>query len=248
MNEGPGLDLGRPRDLSELLSDAFRVLRDHPGTFILMAAAVVVPVHLVVSGIGLEQITAPYDDKPGTAETVIPTVVSFFVVAPLITATVIHALSEVAAGERPRPGPAIQAGLDAFTPLFLAILIAAAGIALGLAALILPGIYLLVRWFFVPQTVVVEGKRGFDALARSGKLVEGSWWRAFGVVLVAQVIAAVPAILIIEPMRAVAESADREVVRLIGTMAIECLTTPFVALVATFLYYDMRARREGRYA
>ncbi len=48
---------------------------------------------------------------------------------------------------------------------------------------------------------MIEGKRGLDALARSGKLVEGFWWRTFGVVVVSQVIAAVPTLLIIEPMR-----------------------------------------------
>lgn len=243
MNGGPGLDLGRPRDVGALLGDALSVYARNFGVLLAIAAAVVVPVQLVVSGIGLEELSAPYRQHPKTAETLIPTVVSFFVIAPLITATAIHVLSSVAAGERPRAGPSLQAGLDAFTPLFLAILLAGAGIALGLLALFLPGVYLAVRWYFVPQTVVVEGARGMQALERSGALVQGVWLRTFGLVLLANVVAAIPGIVILEPLAAAAEAVDRQVISLAGSMAVETLTTPFVALVSTLLYYDLRARR-----
>ena len=39
---------------------------------------------------------------------------------PLVTAAMIHALTALAGGERPRPGAALQAALDAFTPLLAA--------------------------------------------------------------------------------------------------------------------------------
>ena len=65
---GPGdLVLDRPRDLNTLLRDALTVLARHLGTFIALSAVVVVPVHLIVSGVGLEQITADYDRSPGVA-------------------------------------------------------------------------------------------------------------------------------------------------------------------------------------
>ena len=107
-------------------------------------------------------------------------------IAPLIAAAVIQLLRTVAHGERPSATQCLQDSLDVFAPLFLAVLMTAAGVAVGLAALILPGIYLLIRWFFVAQCVVIEDKRGFDALARSGQLVRGNWWRVFGIVLVTQ--------------------------------------------------------------
>ena len=124
---GVGLDLARTRDLGTLLSDSFRVMRDHPGAILTIAAAIVVPVHLVVSGIGLERLTSPYWDDPGRAEQLIPTVVSFFVIAPLVAAATIHMLQAVADGGRPRAAAYLQGGLDAFAPLFLAVLISAAG-------------------------------------------------------------------------------------------------------------------------
>lgn len=245
MIEGQGgLDLARTRDLGTLLSDSLRVMRDHPAAILTIAAAIVVPVHLIVSGIGLERLTSPYWDDPGRAEQLIPTVVSFFVIAPLVAAATIHLLRAVADRQEPRASTCLQAGLDVFAPLFLAILIAAAGIAVGLAAFVVPGLYLLVRWLFVAQCVVIEDMRGFDALARSGQLVRDNWWRSFGIVLVTQLIAAIPAILVSVPLAAAAESADRELPRLAGDMLVDMVTVPFVAIVTTLLYYDLRARRE----
>jgi hypothetical protein len=242
--EGRGLELARERDLSALLSDTVGVMRDHPGPLLLLAAAIVVPVELIVSGIGLERLTADYRPHPGRAEQLIPTILGFFVIAPLIGAAVIQLLREVSTGQRPGTARCLQAGLDAFAPLFLAVVIMAAGVAIGLAALLLPGIYLLVRWFFVTQTVVIEDKRGFDALGRSGDLVRDSWWRVFGIVIVSQLVAAVPAILISLPMEALAKSADREVFGLAGDILASVVTAPFVAILTTLLFYDLRARRE----
>jgi len=166
---------------------------------------------------------------------------SFLLVAPLVTAGTIHALGSVAAGERPRPGASILTALEAFTPLLAAVLLSSAGVALGLV-LILPGIYLAVRWVFVPQTVMLDGARGTEALRRSWRLVEGSWWRSFGVVLLANVAVAVPTLLLIVPFEALGQAADRQVVSLAGTIVADIVTAPFVALVITLLFHDLRAR------
>ncbi len=60
MTPGPGLDLGRPRDVGDLFRDSLRLYARHFGLFLLLAGAVVAPVQLVVSGIGLEELTSAY--------------------------------------------------------------------------------------------------------------------------------------------------------------------------------------------
>lgn len=237
------LELARPRDISTLFGDALGVYVRNAGTFLALSAAVVVPVHLIVEGVGMEQLTAGFDDSPSAAEAIIPTLVSFLVVAPLINAICIHALHAVGGGERPRARRALSAGLEDFAPIFFAVVLAGLGIALGLVLLILPGIYLAVRWYFVPQTVVVEGARRTAALDRSGELVRGMWWRTFGLILLANLAAFLPGVLLITPFDAIADSNDRAVWSLVGTMATETITAPFVALFSTLLYYDLRARK-----
>jgi hypothetical protein len=239
------IQLQRPRDITALFGDSLRVFFRHAFVFIALSAAVIVPVHLVVLGIGLEQFTADYDETPSIAEAAVPTAVGFLVVVPLITAICIHALSAVAQGGRPSAGQSFVAGFEAFTPLFFAILLAAVGIALGLLALIVPGIYLAVRWFFVPQAVVLEGARGTDALARSSAVVQGFWWRTFGLVIVVNLAAALPGVVLSAPFSALASATDRAVWSMVGTICAESVTTPFLALFATLLYYDLRARRAG---
>ena len=161
------LKLRQQRDVGALFRDAFAVFGRHALLFILLSAAVVVPAELIVEGIGLEMLTSSYDSSPSVAETVIPTIVEFLVVTPIIAAICIYALHQIAGGERPSAGQVLVAGFEAFTPLFAAVALAAAGIALGFVALIVPGVYLAVRWYFVPQTVVIEGARGPQALTRS---------------------------------------------------------------------------------
>ena len=236
------LRLAQPRDITALFRDSLQVYFRHAGLFILLSAAVVVPVDLVVEGIGLEMLTGRYDSSPTIAETAVPTVVRFLVVVPIITAICIYALRSIETGERPSAGRTLVSGFEQFTPLFFAVLIAAVGIAAGFVLLIIPGIYLLVKLFFVPQTVVIEGARGLEALRSSSDMVRGFWWRTFGLVVVSNLAAALPALLITAPFTGIADNTGDAVWALAGTICAESIMTPFVALFSIFLYYDLRAR------
>jgi len=237
------LALRRRRDVGELFRESLAVFGRHWLLFISLSAVVVVPAELIVEGVGMEMLTSDYDSSPALADVVIPTIVEFLVVTPIIAAICIYALHHIAAGERPSAGQVLVAGFEAFTPLFAAVALAAAGIALGFLALIVPGVYLAVRWYFVPQAVVIEGARGPQALARSGLAVTGFWWRVFGLVLLANVAVAIPGFILLTPFTAIAESTDRAVWSLVGSAVTTSVTTPFVALYSTLLYYDLLARR-----
>ena len=95
MNGASRLALDQPRDIATLFRDALSVYGAHFLTFLAIGAVIVVPVQVIVSGIGLDQLSAPYDKSPAQAEAIIPTAVNFLVVAPLITAICIHALGSV---------------------------------------------------------------------------------------------------------------------------------------------------------
>ncbi len=65
MTEGPRLDLLRPRDTGGLFRDAWSAYVRNIGSFVALGAAVVVPVELAVTGIGLGQLHGGYP-KAGT--------------------------------------------------------------------------------------------------------------------------------------------------------------------------------------
>ena len=245
MSAPAGLELERPRDLGSLLSTGFSTYFAHFGTFIAIAAAVVVPVHLIVFGVGLEQLWSDYDSSPPIGETALTAGVTYLIITPLITAMAVHALQALGARRNPSAREAITGGLEMFTPVFLAVMLAALGVAVGLLLLILPGIYLAIRWYFVPQAVILERARGAQALERSAVLVKGSWWRVFAIGLVASLIAAAAVSALAIPAALLAEAADRAVIALLISLLTDSLTAPFVAIVGTLLYFDLRARRAG---
>jgi hypothetical protein len=242
------LDLRRPRDVGDLFRDALAVFTGHAGLFILLSSAVAIPAGLIVEGVGQDMLTSSYDSSPTLTDQVVPALVGVLVVNPIVTAICIYALREIAAGQRPPAGPVFVAGFEAFTPLFAAVLLYAAGVVLGFLALVVPGIYLAVRWYFVPQAVVIEGARGTGALSRSGQLVQGRWWRTLGLVALANLAVVIPGLVILAPFTAIADSADRAVWELVGSVVATSVTTPFIALYSTLLYYDLVARAGSPYA
>jgi hypothetical protein len=238
------IELERPRDAGALLRDAFSVYRRHFWTFLAIGAIVVVPSELIVSGVGLDQLSGRYDATPSFAEAAIPGAVAYLVVAPLVSAICVFALRSVASGDSPRAREAVVKGFEMFTPLFFAVLLAALGIALGLL-LIVPGIYLFVRWYFVPQVVVVENQQAAAALRGSSRLVQGAWWRTLGLIALVNVAALLAALVIGSPFTAAADSSDRAAWSLIGQILAGVITQPFAALYSTLLYFDLRQRKRG---
>lgn len=241
------IELERPRDVGALLRDSLSVYLRHFWTFLALGALVVLPSELIVSGVGLEQLTSRYDPSPPFAEAAIPAVVSYLVVAPLITAICVYALRSVAAGGSPGAREAIVKGFESFTPIFFAVLLAALGIVLGLL-LIVPGIYLFVRWYFVPQAVVLERARDAGALRASGRLVDGAWWRTFGLVVLVNLVALLAGVLLAAPFAAAADATDRAAWSLVGQIMAATVTQPFAALFSTLLYFDLRERKRAAHA
>jgi hypothetical protein len=238
------IELDRPRDVGGLLRDALVVYVRHFGTFLALGALVVVPSELIVGGIGVEQLSSGYDSSPSFAEAAIPSAVSYLVVAPLITAICIYALQSVAGGGSARAREAVVKGFESFSPIFFAVLLAALGTLVG-AILIIPGIYLFVRWYFVPQSVVLEGTHGPEALRASGRVVEGGWWRTFALILLVNLVALLIVFVVASPFAAAAENSDRAVWALIGQIVAATITQPFGALFSTLLWYDLRARKRA---
>ena len=75
-------------------------------------------------------------------------------------------------------------GFDFFVPLLLYSLIAGIFIALGLLALIVPGIYLAVAYTFAPLFIVFGKMEFWDGMEFSRKLITRNWWSLFGFVLI----------------------------------------------------------------
>lgn len=239
MSSPGALDLGRRRDLSALLRTALALYRARMGTVLLVTAAIVVPVDLII-GVGLNQITSRYQAHPRSSVGAIEVLASLFVLSPLVNAILAQLLLDLGDGRAPDPRGLIQRGLDVFAPALLAVALYWAAVFAGLL-LIFPAVYFYVVWYLATQAVVIEGRRGFGALQRSGELVSGHWFRVLAVVVVINLVGALPAVGLAAAIDAAARAANAQVITLAGAMIVQVLLLSFLALASGLLFFDLRA-------
>ena len=129
---------------------------------------------------------------------------------------------------------------------------AAVGVPGGFAALVL-GIWFSTMLSLVAPVIVLEAARPGRALARSWQLVRRSFWRVFGILLLAGLIVVIAGGILRIPFSVLdAVWASKgglniggTIIGVIGTIAAGTVTRPITAGVTVLLYVDMRMRKEG---
>ena len=122
----------------------------------------------------------------------------------------------------------------------------------GLLLGFLPAIYYLVRWATAPAAVVLENAGPAEALGRATRLVKNRWWPVFGVLAIAYIIQIVLTFIVGIVFGLVLAAAGFDDFSA-STLALESfvglligvVVQPFLPLVITVLYFDLRVRKEG---
>jgi hypothetical protein len=140
------------------------------------------------------------------------------------------------------------------------VLLAVAGGGLGAVLLIVAGalaavalcFWIAIRLLFAPPTVLLERSGVLASMGRSWRLVKGSWWRCFGVWLLAQLLGSVLSGVLQLPLLILAGVVDSEstkalviVLTILASVIARTLVAPFSAAILALLYIDLRMRREG---
>lgn len=139
-------------------------------------------------------------------------------------------IGELYSRTRPHLGPLIIAGL-----------LAGVGIAIGLVLLIAPGLYLLTLWALIVPAIVLESRGAGDSFGRSAALTEGHRWAVLGVALITVIASAVIGNILVEVFVAVLPDF---VGVWLGSLVAHCVTTPFLALAWTIMYFELRGAAE----
>ena len=79
-------------------------------------------------------------------------------------------------------------GLKRLWSVILVSLLVGLIVAVGFVLLVIPGIIFLVFLSMSIPVLIVEGRRGTEAMGRSWNLVKGPFWHALGVIVVAALI------------------------------------------------------------
>jgi hypothetical protein len=237
-----------PRRIGEILATAFQLYRRHWRTLMAIAAVVVVPLTLLQYGVGhWFRTNGQQLQDPAEVST------SFWAVAgaSLLAALVGLLLYQVLTGAITRNIAAEVAGQDLdleqsyrfgfarLGPVLVVSILVGLATLLGLIVFIIPGIYIGVRLAVSTQALVVEDKRGTEAMRRSWDLVGGHWWHAAFTLLVAALITGVVNGVITAPF-----GAGAWFLQGIAAAVATTVTLPYGALVGVLLYLDLRARKE----
>ena len=232
------LDLDQPRTLGELISLTFTLFGRHLAVFLSLTLLVVAPIELLVDGVWGGFLADRGARSGPVAAAIVSALASIVVIPPLVTALHVVVVQGLARGEEPAVGSALSAAAARLLPAIGAVTVYALGVAVGLVILIVPGIYLAVRWYFAAQAAVVDGLAPASALERSGKLVDGTWWRVFGVLLLFSLITGTFGAV----GRALIDRIDSGALFITAWIVLQTVTLSLGAIFGTLLFFDLRAR------
>ncbi|MHA4777195.1 DUF7544 domain-containing protein [Streptomyces sp. MSC1_001] len=132
----------------------------------------------------------------------------------------------------------------------------------GLGALVAAA-WLMIRFSLASPALMLERRGVIPSLKRSAKLVQGAWWRIFGITLLTQLLIFVFAMIIAIPFTMIGIAADGDgfsgllsgeattfgwpflIITGIGSVITSAITYPISAGVTVLLYVDQRIRREA---
>jgi hypothetical protein len=246
--QGGGLAAMAPRSIGEILRAAFQLYRRHWRTLMAIAAVVVVPLTLLQYGAG-HWFRTNGQQLQDTAEvsTSLWAVAGAWLLAALValllyqvlTGAITRNIATEVAGHDLDLEQSYRFGFARLGPILVVSILVGLATLLGLIVLVIPGIYIGVRLAVSTQALVIEGKRGTQAMRRSWDLVGSHWWHTAFTLLVAGLLTGVVNAVITAPF-----SAGAWLLQGIAAAIATTVTLPYGALVGVLLYLDLRARKE----
>ncbi|MCS0602594.1 hypothetical protein NX794_15445 [Streptomyces sp. LP11] len=139
----------------------------------------------------------------------------------------------------------------------------AALLILGILAALVVLLWLMIRFYLATPALMLERQGILTSMSRSAKLVNGSWWRVFGIALLTWLITNIVSSLVAVPFSFIGAAVSGDgmgdllgtetghvswaflIIRGIGSLIGTTLTLPISAGVTVLLYIDQRIRREA---
>jgi hypothetical protein len=241
MDTPPPIDLRRPHSVAQILTDALEIYQRYPLLFMTLALGVIAPYELaVLAATGLGPLSNATHRSAGVQ--ILLNLLDYAFVGPLISALHVHAVMLIGDGERPRLAQVAVRGLRVLPVAAAAVIVAGLGIALGFLALVIPGVLLALRWSVVAQVAAIENEGWLPSLSRSAALARGNYMHILGLVLLAGVLS----FSVLAGGAAIPLGSGAGVASVTVGIAVRTFTASFTALTLAILYFDLRARLEGK--
>lgn len=228
----------RPRSSSEILDASFEIYRRYFAVFLAINVFAAIP-WAASSYIGQTALL-----QHQTTGLFTSFLIRLFgaLISPFTEGAMACAASAAYLGEAVDLQTAVRAAFAHPGRLFAAMVVKGLLIMLGLICFLVPGFVLFKRYFALPMTVLFEDNKVGGAMSRSRELSNGNGKRIFGLIGGVYVFTLVVTIFLTQSVASLFHGAAAIAV---ATLIIAGAITPFVTIVTTLLYYDIRIRREG---
>ncbi|MDT7727528.1 MAG: hypothetical protein QOI21_4104 [Actinomycetota bacterium] len=275
----PGVIALRPLNLGDILDGAITAIRKYPLLILGVSAVVAVVSALLNLGASLWllpdlQQVATLDPNSVTQQEALDqvwgllgstsVVLGVTLVITLLTQTFLSGFLTVVMGKAVLGRPVTFADAmtelkTRFVPLLGVTVLYALAVLAGAILCLIPAIPVYVFFALASPALILERARVGQAFGRSRKLVSGSFWRVFGILLLATVISwaisfviGIPFSLgggafngIFNPGEVPSLSTGALILQAVGEVISQTIVAPFIALVTVLVYIDQRMRKEG---
>jgi hypothetical protein len=240
----------RSRSVGEILEAAFGLYAKHWTSLIQIVAIVVIPLSVIQAWLS-DAVSSETLVREANGEVVLRegsgsvlagaavTGLLTLVIQEILIGAVAWAVASVLIGREPNVGESYRFGYRRLWSILLVSILFGLAVFAGLIALVIPGIIIAVRLSVSIPALVVEGKRGTEALGRSWDLVRGYSWPVFGAFVVVLFLTGIVNGLF------TAIGGDNWFLSGLFAGIGSSITTPFTGLVIGLIYFDLRVRKEN---
>lgn len=224
-----------------LIVAAVKELLRHRRTLFGVAALFIVPLEVLQAYLLRETEVLPETEAEVAVVFIAFALAYTLLVGPLLTTALIRGTAGGLVGEETGIEELSLIGARWIPSVLLVSLLYGLIVTVGALALIVPGVFVGVRFYVATSAVVIEGRRGQEALRRSWRLTAGRFWLVFATILGSLLIVfavLVPAAIVIDALAGV------WLVEGILNGAMTALATAVIFAVEVTLYLHLRAHHD----
>ncbi len=217
--------------LSGVLDEAWRMYRAHARHLLTISFVIYVVTAIIAGLLALFGLIGLFLGE------IVEVVAAF-----LLQAALVKAVQDEKSG---RADMSVSGTVSAVTPyigpIAVASILAGIAITIGLALVIVPGLWLITIWAVIVPVIVIERSGALDSFGRSRQLVRGHGWHVFGTLVLAFLILIVVDIA----LDAIFAALPTILGHFLSNLVAGTLVAPFIALVVTLIYYRLVAAQGG---
>ena len=116
---------------------------------------------------------------------------------PAIAGGYIHSFLRMSNGEKVEIGDFFKYGFNKFGRLLIAGIIYPIGVMLGFICFIIPGIYLMIRWFFIVPLIMDKNLGVAEAFDYSVRMSDGILWDIFSIFILNAIIKGIGSLIVV---------------------------------------------------